>query len=385
MYDLHIILSLYVLETTNVLILSPLVPFLLLHYGVIDNLDNSSIYSGYFSTVYFIGQLLCNYPMCYLAERYGKKYVILFGTFTTICFNILFLFSNNLYTSLLIRFLYGLCNANFCLLRVIIADVSKKEDISANYAYLTCAWAVGAFTAPLMSMTYDGNSKFPAMYPMLISSATTFVIFVVAMLFMDNPVSVPSDIIQENKDENATGIAVPQITVVVVAIYLLFSMMETIYGEILPVLFTSKQYQYTERQIGLLFAINNFIGFITSLFFDRILKWIGRKDFMYTSLILIEITLLAISFTHLYVLLCIFTSAHNMLSNWIFSIIFIYLGSVPNINKINGITQTLGSLTKIMSPVVFTYLFHYLKNDINIIFAIVTTIALFITVITSKI
>jgi MFS family permease len=67
-------------ETNNVLVLNSIIPFLLVHYGVISDLNDSSLYSGYFSAVYYIGQFICNIPFERFAEKYGKKNVILFGT-----------------------------------------------------------------------------------------------------------------------------------------------------------------------------------------------------------------------------------------------------------------------------------------------------------------
>lgn len=72
-YNLILILFLYVCEAINLVVLSPMIPFLLLKYGMISNLNDASLYSGYFSGVYYLGQFICNYPFSILYEKNKKK------------------------------------------------------------------------------------------------------------------------------------------------------------------------------------------------------------------------------------------------------------------------------------------------------------------------
>lgn len=389
MYDLAIIFALYGCETINVLALGPIVPFLLVHYGVITNLNDSSLYSGYFSAIYYIGQFICNIPFERIADKYGKKNVILFGTATTIMCNMLFAFSDNLYTSLLIRFVYGLLNANFCLLRIFISEISSKDTVARNYGYITCAWAIGAFIAPLTSMTYTEAAKYPALYPLCISSLITLIIFIVAFSFLDNPPkhsasteASSGDIEMGNETANPQPIAL--ISIICVAIYLLFSATEIIYSEISAVLFVSQNYKYTERQISLIFTANNFAGFITSLFFDKIEKFATKEKLLCTCIIIINFMLLSITCTSNFPLIMAFTSIRMIMSNWAFSVIFVYLSEMTNMSKLNSISQTLGSLIKILFPIIFTNIFHYLGNNVNVIFIIIVCISMSILFIANR-
>jgi MFS family permease len=473
MCNLAIIFALYIYETNNELILNSIIPFLLVHYGVIKDLNDSSLYSGYFSAAYYIGQFICNIPFERFAEKYGKKNVMLFGTATTIICNILFAFSNNLYTSLLIRFVYGLLNANFCLIRIFISEISETNTIARNYGYLTCAWAIGAFIAPITSMTYDETMKYPALYPLCISSMITFIIFVITFVYLDNPQKHVLSKIEQiemgvnkgeidginkgeidginkgeidginkgeidginkgeidginkgeidgiNKEEidgvnkgeidginkgeidginkgeidginkvEIDGInkgeTLATVSIICVAIYLLFSAAEIIYSEISAVLFASQNYEYTESQISLIFAANNFAGFVTSLFFDKIEKLITKEKLLCICIIIINFMLLGITCTNKFMLICIFTSMRMIMSNWAFSVIFVYLSELANMSKLNSISQTIGSLIKILLPIIFTNLFHYLENNIKVIFVIIICISMPILFIVDKI
>jgi MFS family permease len=505
MCNLAIIFALYIYETNNELILNSIIPFLLVHYGVIKDLNDSSLYSGYFSAAYYIGQFICNIPFERFAEKYGKKNVMLFGTATTIICNILFAFSNNLYTSLLIRFVYGLLNANFCLIRIFISEISETNTIARNYGYLTCAWAIGAFIAPITSMTYDETMKYPALYPLCISSMITFIIFVITFVYLDNPQKHVLSKIEQiemgvnkgeidginkgeidginkgeidginkgeidginkgeidgiNKEEidgvnkgeidginkgeidginkgeidginkveidginkgeidginkgeidgvnkgeidginkgeidginkgEIDGInkgeTLATVSIICVAIYLLFSAAEIIYSEISAVLFASQNYEYTESQISLIFAANNFAGFVTSLFFDKIEKLITKEKLLCICIIIINFMLLGITCTNKFMLICIFTSMRMIMSNWAFSVIFVYLSELANMSKLNSISQTIGSLIKILLPIIFTNLFHYLGNNIKVIFVIIICISMPILFIVDKI
>jgi MFS family permease len=457
MCNLAIIFALYIYETNNELILNSIIPFLLVHYGVIKDLNDSSLYSGYFSAAYYIGQFICNIPFERFAEKYGKKNVMLFGTATTIICNILFAFSNNLYTSLLIRFVYGLLNANFCLIRIFISEISETNTIARNYGYLTCAWAIGAFIAPITSMTYDETMKYPALYPLCISSMITFIIFVITFVYLDNPQKHVLSKIEQiemgvnkgeidginkgeidginkgeidginkveidginkgeidginkgeidgvnkgeidgiNKGEidginkgEIDGInkgeTLATVSIICVAIYLLFSAAEIIYSEISAVLFASQNYEYTESQISLIFAANNFAGFVTSLFFDKIEKLITKEKLLCICIIIINFMLLGITCTNKFMLICIFTSMRMIMSNWAFSVIFVYLSELANMSKLNSISQTIGSLIKILLPIIFTNLFHYLENNIKVIFVIIICISMPILFIVDKI
>lgn len=408
MCSLAIIFALYGCETINALVLNPIIPFLLVHYGVISDLNDSSLYSGYFSAVYYIGQFICNIPFERIADKYGKKNVVLFGTATTIICNMLFAFSNNLYTSLIIRFVYGLLNANFCLLRIFISEISSKDTVARNYGYIICAWAVGAFIAPLTSMAYIETTKYPALYPLCISSLITLIIFIVAFFYLDNPSkrsispeSSSGDIemgnVQQNKEETHDDTVIrprtteadersdfATVSIICVAIYLLFSTTEIIYSEISSVLFASQNYKYTERQISLIFTANNFAGFITSLFFDKIEKFATKEKLLCTCIIIINFMLLSITCTTSFPLISIFTSIRMIMSNWAFSVIFVYLSEMTNMSKLNSISQTLGSLIKILFPIIFTNIFHYLGNDVNVIFIVIVCISLSILFIVDK-
>ena len=68
-----------------------------------------------------------------------------------------------------------------------------------------------------------------------------------------------------------------------------------------------------------------------------------------------------------FMLLCIFSSFRAIVVNIIFNLIYSFISSynTNNIGKINGLSQSLSGLCKIISPIVATNIYNWSINGIR--------------------
>ena len=169
----------YMSESMNLYIIYPFVPFLLVHYGVIANVQDAGLYSGLFSSLYFTGQFICSFPFGKISDKVGRRDLILYGTFISAILSILFGFSSTIYIVLSIRFFQGLLNGNPGLSKAYIGDIATKESRSFYYSFLILAWGIGCIIGSMIGgYAYIPDITYPAYLSCLIASLISFSVFI---------------------------------------------------------------------------------------------------------------------------------------------------------------------------------------------------------------
>ncbi|CAN6483942.1 unnamed protein product [Victoria cruziana] len=100
---------------SNALPISSLFPFLYFmvrDFHVAKRVEDIGYYAGYVGSSYMFGRFLTSVLWGIAADRFGRKPIILLGTFSVIIFNLLFGFSTSFWMAISTRFFLGFFNAS---------------------------------------------------------------------------------------------------------------------------------------------------------------------------------------------------------------------------------------------------------------------------------
>ncbi|KAG7012840.1 Protein ZINC INDUCED FACILITATOR-LIKE 1 [Cucurbita argyrosperma subsp. argyrosperma] len=106
-----LLISLIVLVTgLPISSLFPFLYFMVRDFNIAEKVEDIGYYSGFIGASFMIGRLLTSVFWGIVADRYGRKPVILFGIISLIIFNTLFGLSLNYWMAVITRFLLGSLN-----------------------------------------------------------------------------------------------------------------------------------------------------------------------------------------------------------------------------------------------------------------------------------
>ncbi|MCO5608605.1 hypothetical protein L7F22_062818 [Adiantum nelumboides] len=119
--------------------------------------DGASLMFGRFLSATFWGML---------ADKYGRKPVIIFGTATIVVFNTAFGFSTSFWLALSTRFLLGLLNGMLGPVRAYASEVCTKEYQAFGLAMVGTMWGVGLIIGPAIGgYLAQPSDKYPTLFP----------------------------------------------------------------------------------------------------------------------------------------------------------------------------------------------------------------------------
>ncbi|XP_066339528.1 protein ZINC INDUCED FACILITATOR-LIKE 1-like [Miscanthus floridulus] len=101
-----------------------------------------------------------------VADRIGRKPVIVFGIFTTLVFNTLFGLSVHYWMALATRFLLGSLNGLLGTLRAYTVEVSRPEHHAIGLSLISTSWAIGLILGPSIGgYLAQPTEKYPKLFP----------------------------------------------------------------------------------------------------------------------------------------------------------------------------------------------------------------------------
>ncbi|CAN0839705.1 Protein ZINC INDUCED FACILITATOR-LIKE 1 [Linum grandiflorum] len=106
-----------------------------------------------------------------VADRYGRKPVILFGTSSVVIFNTLFGLSTNFWMAVISRFLLGSLNGLLGPIKAYASELFREEHQALGLSTISTAWGIGLIVGPALG----GFLAQPAVnYPTLFSKDSFF-------------------------------------------------------------------------------------------------------------------------------------------------------------------------------------------------------------------
>ncbi|XP_031103396.1 protein ZINC INDUCED FACILITATOR-LIKE 1-like [Ipomoea triloba] len=171
---IKMLLSIWVIVLCTALPISSLFPFLyfmIRDFKIAETEEDIGYYAGYVGSAFMLGRALTSVFWGLIADRYGRKPVIIFGTISVVIFNTLFGFSVNFWMAIITRFLHGCLNGLLGPIKAFAAEIFPDRYHSLGMSTVSTAWGIGLIIGPALG----GFLAQPAdKYPSLFSADSLF-------------------------------------------------------------------------------------------------------------------------------------------------------------------------------------------------------------------
>lgn len=128
--------------------LFPFIYFMVRDFGIAKSETRIGSYAGYIGSALMFGRFLTSTLWGMLADRYGRKPVMVFGTATILVFNTVFGFSTNFWMALISRFLLGFFNGMLGSVRAYASEICSREYQALGLSMVGTMWGVGLIIGP---------------------------------------------------------------------------------------------------------------------------------------------------------------------------------------------------------------------------------------------
>jgi len=172
----------------SITFVTPFLPFFIKELGVSD-LSEVVLWSGLISSVNFLGQTLVSPIWGALADRYGRKSMVMRAMLASGTFTVLMAFSQNVYQLFAFRSIMGLMSGFHSAATALIAANVPEDRIGYSLGLLQTGQMAGTLLGPVMggflSYTFGYQSSFIIAGMMKISVAIPLGIYVKEKFFQD--------------------------------------------------------------------------------------------------------------------------------------------------------------------------------------------------------
>uniref|UniRef100_A0A5B6ZXR2 Major facilitator superfamily (MFS) profile domain-containing protein n=1 Tax=Davidia involucrata TaxID=16924 RepID=A0A5B6ZXR2_DAVIN len=160
--------SIWIVVLCTALPISSLFPFLyfmIRDFHIAKTEEDIGYYAGYVGSSFMLGRALTSVFWGIVADRYGRKPVIIIGTCTVVVFNTLFGLSINFWMAICTRFLLGSLNGLLGPIKAYASEVFREEYQSLGMSIVSTAWGIGLIIGPALGgFLAQPAEKFPAIF-----------------------------------------------------------------------------------------------------------------------------------------------------------------------------------------------------------------------------
>ncbi len=142
--SLGLIIFVMLMDVIGITLLSPVAPQIILRYS------SSALIVTLVPVVYAAGQFIAAPLFGKLGDRWGRRPVLLFSLFGQAVGYFLFGVGGSLAMLIFGRLIGGLTSGNLSTASAYIADISKPEERSKNFASISTAWSLGLILGPAL-------------------------------------------------------------------------------------------------------------------------------------------------------------------------------------------------------------------------------------------
>ncbi|KAG6423162.1 hypothetical protein SASPL_113550 [Salvia splendens] len=160
------ILTVWIIVLATALTISSLYPFLyfmIRDFHIADREEDIGYYAGFVGSAYMFGRALSSTLWGAIADRYGRKPVIIIGCVAVVVFNGLFGLSVNYWMAIITRFLLGIMNGLLGPIKAYACETVRDEYQSYALSAVSTAWGTGLIVGPALGGFLAQIPIFPAL------------------------------------------------------------------------------------------------------------------------------------------------------------------------------------------------------------------------------
>ncbi|XP_058216197.1 protein ZINC INDUCED FACILITATOR-LIKE 1-like isoform X6 [Rhododendron vialii] len=145
--------------------LFPFLYFMIRDFKVAETEEEIGYYAGYVGSSFMLGRALTSVLWGLIADRYGRKPVIIIGTSAVVIFNTLFGLSVNYWMAISTRFLLGSLNGLLGPVKAYASEIFRKEYQALGISSVSTSWAIGLIIGPALGgFLAQPAEKYPAIF-----------------------------------------------------------------------------------------------------------------------------------------------------------------------------------------------------------------------------
>ncbi|PON33280.1 Tetracycline resistance protein/multidrug resistance protein [Parasponia andersonii] len=291
--------------------LYPYLYFMIRDLKIAEQEADIGYYAGFVGAAYMLGRALMSIIWGIMADRYGRKPILIIGTAAMLIFNILFGLSSNFWMAVITRFLLGCFNSILGTIKAYATELFREEHQALGLSTVSQAWGIGMIIGPSVGgflaqpaekypHLISKNSflgRFPYFLPCFCTSLFALGVLILSLWLPetlhkhDGNIENNSDSFealekavekQETKTEKNSKLSLlknwPLMSSII--IYCIFSLHDTAYSEIFSLWAESPRklggLSYTTEDVGEVLAISGFgLLFFQTFLYPYVEKLIG--------------------------------------------------------------------------------------------------------------
>ncbi|KAK6934035.1 Major facilitator superfamily, partial [Dillenia turbinata] len=130
--------------------LFPFLYFMIRDFNIVEREEDIGYYAGYVGSALMFGRALTSVFWGIVADRYGRKPVIVIGISTVVIFNTLFGLSTSFWMALSMRFLLGILNGLLGPMKAYASEIFRQEYQALGLSTISTAWGIGLIIGPAL-------------------------------------------------------------------------------------------------------------------------------------------------------------------------------------------------------------------------------------------
>jgi len=179
--------------------------------------------TGFLDGVFFIGLLIGGIIFGWASDKYGRRPILLWGTFACTFFSILFgvVISYSYPGALIVRFLWGLLSANVSVGRAMLAEVTDSSNRSRAFGMIGLGPSVGSLVGggmggvlaepaekyPILNTPFFRN--YPYALPVFAAGAVNFISWILGYFYLPetlrSKIIINDDLLLKDKPYSTTS------------------------------------------------------------------------------------------------------------------------------------------------------------------------------------
>ncbi|XP_038689596.1 protein ZINC INDUCED FACILITATOR-LIKE 1-like [Tripterygium wilfordii] len=162
------LVSIWIVVLCTALPISSLFPFLyfmIRDFQIAKREEDIGYYAGFVGSSFMFGRALTSVLWGVMADRYGRKPVIIIGTLSVVILNTLFGLSLNFWMAIGTRFLLGSFNGLLGPIKAYAVEIFREEHHALGLSTVSTSWGIGLIIGPALGgFLAQPAEKYPSIF-----------------------------------------------------------------------------------------------------------------------------------------------------------------------------------------------------------------------------